>query len=55
MLTKESKRVSRGIELNINAIDFTKKGAKLKNDWKIFHLSGKNLLYSNNKFDLVST
>ena len=28
-----------------DAIDFyKKKGAKLKEDWKIFHLSGKNLL-----------
>ena len=40
------KRVSwEVLDWNINAIDFyKKKGAKLKEDWKIFHLSGKNLL-----------
>lgn len=40
------KRVSwEVLDWNINAIDFyKKKGAKLKDDWKIFHLSGKNLL-----------
>ena len=40
------KRVSwEVLDWNTNAIDFyKKKGAKLKDDWKIFHLSGKNLL-----------
>ena len=40
------KRVSwEVLDWNINAIDFyKKKGAILKEDWKIFHLSGKNLL-----------